>query len=69
MDNLTYSYGTGNTRSNRLLRVTDGGDKTAGFIDGANTDDDYSYDANGNMVVDKNKGITTAMVYNHLNLP
>jgi RHS repeat-associated protein len=31
-------------------------------------DDDYFYDANGNLINDKNKGITT-IAYNHLNLP
>ena len=30
--------------------------------------DDYAYDANGNMTLDKNKNIT-AITYNHLNLP
>jgi hypothetical protein len=34
----------------------------------ANTADDYSYDANGNMTKDNNKNIT-AISYNHLNLP
>ncbi len=31
-------------------------------------DIDYTYDANGNMVTDVNKGITS-IKYNHLNLP
>lgn len=30
--------------------------------------DDYEYDANGNMVKDRNKGITE-ITYNYLNLP
>jgi RHS repeat-associated protein len=71
MDNMSYSY-TGN----QLLRVTDAAVKTEGFLDGANTDDDYTYDVNGNMSVDKNKSITAAttangsskITYNHLNL-
>ena len=41
---------------------------TSGFKDGNTTGDDYVYDANGNMTVDKNKKITS-IVYNHLNLP
>ncbi|MGB7499174.1 MAG: RHS repeat-associated core domain-containing protein [Moheibacter sp.] len=44
--------------------------KTGGFKDG-NTNpalDDYAYDLNGNMTLDRNKGITN-IVYNHLNLP
>ncbi|CAM3995026.1 RHS repeat domain-containing protein [Flavobacterium cucumis] len=39
-----------------------------GFKDGINTDDDYSYDAYGNMTKDQNKNITL-IKYNHLNLP
>jgi RHS repeat-associated protein len=68
MDVLTYDYGTGNSLSNQLLKVTDTGDKTKGFVDGANIDNDYVYDANGSMNADKNKAIT-AITYNHLNLP
>ncbi|TBN04485.1 hypothetical protein EYD45_07545 [Hyunsoonleella flava] len=71
MDALTYSY-----YGNKLLNVKDGiGLSTTGiegFKDGnvkANTGlDDYTYDANGNMVKDLNKGINT-IEYNHLNLP
>ena len=43
-------------------------DSTSGFKDGNTTGDDYVYDVNGNMTVDKNKNIT-GIVYNHLNLP
>jgi RHS repeat-associated protein len=69
MDNLTYDYGTGNTTSNKLLKVSDSGDKTKGFVEPASTTgNDYIYDANGNMTSDQNKGIT-AITYNHLNLP
>lgn len=64
MDNLGYTY-TGN----KLLRVTDNGDDYLGFVDGTNTGDDYTYDANGNMITDLNKGISTAIAYNYLNLP
>ncbi|MFN8314660.1 MAG: hypothetical protein U0289_17775, partial [Cyclobacteriaceae bacterium] len=69
MDNLTYDYGTGNGISNKLLKVSDSGDKTKGFVEPASTTgNDYIYDANGNMTSDQNKGIT-AITYNHLNLP
>jgi len=68
MDVLTYTYGTGNTAGNQLQTVSDGGDITKGFVDGNIASTDYVYDANGNMTVDKNKGIT-AITYNHLNLP
>ncbi len=61
-------YGTGNSQSNKLMSVADNGDKTKGFVDGNLTGDDYVYDANGNMIADKNKSIS-AIAYNHLNLP
>jgi RHS repeat-associated protein len=71
MDNMTYTY-----NGNQLLSVTDTGDKTKGFIDGANTGNDYDYDANGNMKYDLNKSLGTSLTdqthlisYNHLNLP
>ena len=71
MDNLVYSYDKGN----KLHSVTDNGYDNWGFKDGnssdtvfKNGDDDFSYDANGNMLTDANKGITN-IKYNHLNLP
>jgi RHS repeat-associated protein len=71
IDDLTYSYV--NTNSfNQLTKVVDNAAaayKAGGFTDSAaNTADDYSYDANGNMTTDNNKNIT-AITYNHLNLP
>ncbi len=72
MDNLVYTYGAGNT-NNQLLKVDDSSDKTSGFIDGSNIIEDYTYDANGNMLKDLNRGIgsttTDGITYNHLNLP
>src|SRR5690606_23480202 len=72
MDELTYTYKDGNGNSNVLLNVSDAvsPQSTDGFIDG-NTDpalNDYEYDLNGNMIKDRNKGITE-IKYNHLNLP
>ncbi|PKV52997.1 RHS repeat-associated protein [Aquimarina sp. MAR_2010_214] len=64
MDILGYEYDSGN----KLQKVTDTGNKTYGFKDGTNTDNDFVYDANGNMIKDQNKGIT-GITYNHLNLP
>ncbi len=64
MDNLGYTYDAGN----KLLKVADTGNTTFGFKDGTNTNDDFTYDDNGNMVIDRNKGIT-GITYNHLNLP
>jgi RHS repeat-associated protein len=65
IDNLGYNYAT---NSNKLMSVVDNSNNTSGFKDGNTTGDDYVYDGNGNMTVDKNKNIT-AITYNHLNLP
>ncbi|SEE29519.1 RHS repeat-associated core domain-containing protein [Tenacibaculum sp. MAR_2010_89] len=69
MDKLKYTYSDNNT-GNKLIKVEEliGGNKNVGFKDGANAGNDYSYDVNGNMVSDANKGITN-IIYNHLNLP
>ncbi|WP_406845496.1 DUF6443 domain-containing protein [Flavobacterium soyae] len=68
IDNLIYTYAN-NNNTNTLMKVADSSNKTLGFVDSAaNTVDDYSYDANGNMTKDNNKNIT-AITYNHLNLP
>ncbi|WP_108808290.1 DUF6443 domain-containing protein [Aquimarina spinulae] len=64
LDYLSYTYDTGN----KLLTVEEQIDGASGFEDGTNTNDDYTYDANGNMTIDQNKGIT-GITYNHLNLP
>jgi len=63
MDDLTYSYDAGN----KLTKVEDIA-SLEGFKNGANITTEYTYDQNGNMVTDANKGIT-GIVYNHLNLP
>jgi RHS repeat-associated protein len=70
MDNLSYYY-----NGNQLHSVTDSSGKVTGFNDGNSSDavydngnDDYSYDVNGNLLSDANKGITS-ILYNHLNLP
>ncbi|MEL4309186.1 RHS repeat-associated core domain-containing protein, partial [Joostella sp. CR20] len=65
MDKLSYTYHAG---GNFLVKVSDTGNKNYGFKDGSNTDNDYGRDVNGNLIRDKNKGITN-IVYNHLNLP
>ncbi|WP_291152102.1 DUF6443 domain-containing protein [Flavobacterium sp. UBA7680] len=71
IDNLAYTYNNSNN-SNQLVKVVDSAPinyKANGFIDSAaNTVDDYSYDAYGNMTKDNNKNITD-IKYNHLNLP
>ncbi|UGU17926.1 DUF6443 domain-containing protein [Sinomicrobium kalidii] len=65
MDRLSYAYYNG---GNFLVKVSDAANKTYGFKDGSNTDNDYGRDANGNTTRDRNKGITS-IAYNHLNLP
>jgi len=68
MDVLDYDYDSGN----KLLKVADTGNDLYGFKDDAvnttDTTDDYSYDLNGNLLSDANKGITL-IEYNHLNMP
>jgi RHS repeat-associated protein len=70
IDNLTYQYDPYETTynpSNKLYKVTDASDLTRGFKT-VSSGSLYSYDVNGNMTADPNKGITS-IVYNHLNLP
>jgi RHS repeat-associated protein len=64
IDNLVYTYDGGN----KLLKVEDASGSTEGFNNRSNTAEEYTYDANGNMKTDANKGIT-AITYNYLNLP
>ena len=65
MDNLVYTYDSGN----KLQKVLDNGNDNYGFKDGSNITIEYTYDANGNMLTDANKGISSNITYNHLNLP
>lgn len=69
LDYLSYDYDDGN----KLTKVEELIDGAGSFEDGINTGNDYRYDANGNMVMDLNKGIGTLSIdgitYNHLNLP
>lgn len=64
IDELDYIYGNGN----RLKKVKDNSIHPAGFRDGADMAEEYTYDANGNMVSDENKGIGM-VTYNHMDLP
>lgn len=67
IDVLVYDYD-----GNQLKKVMDYSGSPQGFADdsdgNSDPDDDYAYDANGNMVSDTNKHITS-IAYNHLNLP
>jgi hypothetical protein len=71
-DDLVYQYD-----GNKLLNVLDQSSssstyKDLGFLDGnvetVSNVDDFEYDANGNMKLDRNKDIQS-ITYNHLNLP
>ena len=64
IDQLNY---TPQSLSNKLSSVDDVADKN-GFKDDGFSGTDYTYDLNGNMTEDKNKGIVN-IEYNHLNLP
>jgi len=70
IDELTYAYHP--DKKNQLLKVFDNTNEPLGFDDDSDgitdIEDDYDYDANGNMTKDQNKGITS-ISYNHLNLP
>ncbi len=69
IDQLTYTY---NTNSNILLKVVDGitaQNHLGDFNDGSSgTGNDYTYDGNGNLTLDNNKGISS-ITYNYFNLP
>jgi RHS repeat-associated protein len=79
IDNLSYTY---QANSNKLLKVTDNSDlgtnngKLDDFTDGLNgINDDYAYDDNGNLTIDRNKGIyngnsgTSGVEWNFLDKP
>jgi RHS repeat-associated protein len=76
IDDLNYNYtvnGAGTQVSNKLYKVSDAlndpNTKLGDFKDGSNgTTDDYDYDVNGNLLLDKNKAISS-VTYNYLNLP
>lgn len=66
MDDLTYTYA-----GNKLLKVDEKatGNRSYGFKEPTPTvGDEFTYDVNGNLKTDVNKGIT-AVAYNYLNLP
>jgi RHS repeat-associated protein len=68
IDNLTYTYN--GSDANKLEKVADATSIfDRGFKSISNTTAiQYTYDANGNLITDANKGIT-GITYNHLNLP
>lgn len=73
IDEFSYNYKL-NEKSNKLLAVTESTAigtsdfKLGDLTDKNRTMDDYDYDNNGNLILDKNKSISS-ISYNHLNLP
>jgi RHS repeat-associated protein len=75
IDNLTYTYGNSGN-SNQLAQVYDAANNSSSTLGdlhytGSKTvgsSIDYTYDPNGNLSTDANKGFT-AITYNYLNLP
>ncbi|GAA4314378.1 hypothetical protein GCM10023143_25200 [Compostibacter hankyongensis] len=70
IDQLTYTYPA---NSNQLSKVADGSNDPSSTLgdfhySGTKGSTDYTYDANGNLISDANKKITS-ITYNHLNLP
>lgn len=69
IDDLTYIY-----EGNQVVKIDDAADESPSysgamhFRDAANEETEYTYDANGNMLTDSNKGITS-IEYNVLDLP
>lgn len=63
IDDLSYHYISG--ASNQLSYVADGTNNTMGYNGTVNSTSQYSYDANGNLTGDLNKG--QAIAYNDLN--
>jgi RHS repeat-associated protein len=69
IDQLQYTYSdhSSGLYGNRLRGIRDQSGNPAGLNDANSTDDDYRYDAAGNLLEDRNRGATIS--YNYLNLP
>ena len=68
LDNLSYTY-----NGNQITKIEDAVSMAAysgntAFTNGSSTSSEYTYDANGNITKDLNKGISNIR-YNLLNLP
>ncbi len=76
LDILSYYYGPNSLEKGNQLLGVDDSQTTASLHDFEDKDGrkysaiapEYSYDLNGNLTADANKGITT-VTYNHMNLP
>jgi RHS repeat-associated protein len=73
IDQLNYTY-QNNGSSNQLQQVTDAANNPSSTLGdfhyntATKTTTDYAYDANGNLISDQNKAISSIQ-YNYLNLP
>jgi RHS repeat-associated protein len=68
IDNLTYTYATGNQMSKVEDAVAAGPVGNLGFLNGSTATTEYTYDTNGNMTADANKGVDS-IKYNVLGKP
>ncbi|MVT41549.1 hypothetical protein GO495_13225 [Chitinophaga oryziterrae] len=70
IDNLSYTYVSNSNRLQGIVDQSNDASSTLGDFKeiNGNSNNDYTYDANGNLTRDNNKGIT-AITYNFLNLP
>lgn len=67
IDNLSYTYTTSTNRLASISETAPATQKSHGFNPGSGGAG-YTYDANGNLISDSYKGISS-ISYNHLNLP
>lgn len=65
IDNLTYSYGS---NLDKLTKVDDAALTTLGFVEGTPQATEYTYNTDGSMLTDVNKGIN-GITYNMLGKP
>ena len=68
IDNLTYNYETVGVETNKLVDVVDTSNNSEGYKDTNASGNNYTYDSNGRLTADQNKGISS-IAYNHLDLP
>ncbi len=66
IDDLVYTYATG--QGNRVTKIDDNSGRIEGFSNGITTTTEYTYNANGSLTLDKNKGISS-ITHNRLGKP